>query len=310
MSELLFSVNNLEFLFPDKKKFSIPSFSLYEDQIITLFGPIGCGKTTFLKAICGIVDDEIMLKGEIDIAGKDVEKYKLHESKAILVWQDHRLFGHLSVLDNIAYPLRASGLIKEDARKEAEKILERLGFKELAEKDTISDLSGGENQIVSIARGIARILTGKCNILLLDEPFRSLEKKDKYQILDIIQDFTVKRHIGTIIVTHSPQDVLMKDQPLAVVLNNKIVQYKNFYDLLNNSKPEEILIRLGGFRSVDKLKIVSKTDWLLSLKSKNGKYDYKDYVITGIERYPFGSYVIVQHLDNKIVVYFLKEQTY
>jgi len=168
----------------------------YEDDIqaVALIGRSGCGKSTFLRIIGGLIpasEGVIRVDGE---AAADSEDYR---KKIGFVFQQGGLFSHLSAIDNITLPLeKVHGFSKEQALTKGGELLSRFGLMNEADKKP-AQLSGGQKQRVSIARAIAP----KPKMLLLDEPTSALDPEYTTEVLDMIRELKDER-LTFIIATH------------------------------------------------------------------------------------------------------------
>ena len=194
------------------------SFDLAAGQIACLLGPSGCGKSTILRLIAGLEPVDV---GEILVHGAAVAQVGASvppEQRGIgLVFQDNALFPHLSVRDNVAFGIRHQPAPARD--RAVEDLLARFQVGHLADKFPHT-LSGGEQQRVAIARALAR----EPLLLLLDEPFSSLDGHLRAQVRQsLIADL---RSVGTsvLIVTHDPEEAMMIADQLILMADGRILQ--------------------------------------------------------------------------------------
>ncbi|MDI9582429.1 ABC transporter ATP-binding protein [Thermobispora bispora] len=185
-------------------------------EVVALLGPNGAGKTTALRALAGLVR---LSHGEIVLDGEPIHTLPPERRSVGMVFQDHRLFPHLSVLDNVAFGLRCRGTPKARAREIAREWLGRFG---LAERAGVKprELSGGQAQRVALARA----LVTRPRLLLLDEPFAAL---DAYTRLEVRA--WLNRHLegfdgATVLVTHDPLDAMALADRIVVIEGGSIVQ--------------------------------------------------------------------------------------
>jgi len=168
----------------------------YHDDIraVALIGRSGCGKSTFLRILGGLIpasEGAVRVDGE---AATDSEEYR---KKIGFVFQQGGLFSHLSALDNITLPLeKVHGLSQAQAQAKGYELLSRFGLENEAVKKP-AQLSGGQKQRVSIARAIAP----KPKLLLLDEPTSALDPEYTTEVLDMIRELR-DEHLTFIIATH------------------------------------------------------------------------------------------------------------
>ena len=144
------------------------TFEIPDGKLIGLLGPSGCGKSTLMKTIAGIVPAQ---SGRITLDGVDITHLPIHKRGTVVVFQDMRLFPHLSVAENVAFPLKMQGMDKKRRLEQAHSLLEKVqmgGY----ENRLPSELSGGQQQRVALARALA----SQPRLLLLDEPFSALDE--------------------------------------------------------------------------------------------------------------------------------------
>jgi molybdate transport system ATP-binding protein len=191
-------------------------------QVLGLLGPNGAGKSTLLSAVAGLTP---VSAGRIMLAGQvmdDAEAGTFVEASGRpvgFVFQNYRLFPHLTVADNVAFSPRARGLGRRAARSAASHWLDRLGLADLADRKP-DQLSGGQAQRVALARALA----GQPALLLLDEPLSALDAGTR---LDVQAE--LKRHLADftgpcLLVTHDPLEALVLADSLVVLENGRIVQ--------------------------------------------------------------------------------------
>jgi molybdate transport system ATP-binding protein len=191
-------------------------------QVLGLLGPNGAGKSTLLSAVAGLTP---VSAGRITLAGQvmdDASTGAFVESAGRpvgFVFQNYRLFPHLTVADNVAFSPRARGMGKQAAKSAARHWLDRLGLTDLADRKP-GQLSGGQAQRVALARALA----GQPALLLLDEPLSALDAGTR---LDVQAE--LKRHLAEfagpcLLVTHDPLEALVLADRLLVLENGRIVQ--------------------------------------------------------------------------------------
>jgi molybdate transport system ATP-binding protein len=191
-------------------------------EVLGILGPNGSGKSTLLGAVAGLLP---VSRGQILMDGRVVDDaatgafLEAAERPVGFVFQDYRLFPHLSVLDNVAFSPRARGTNRHDARAAALEWLARLGLTEFATRRP-TDLSGGQAQRVALARALA----GDPALLLLDEPLSALDARTR---LDVQTE--LNRHLSEfpgpcLLVTHDPLEALVLADRLLVLEGGRIVQ--------------------------------------------------------------------------------------
>ena len=200
-------------------------FSLEESQIGCLLGPSGCGKTTVLRTIAGF---EKPTKGEIVL-----NEQKLNDSKTFvepekrqigMVFQDIALFPHLSVVNNIQFGIRSWNEPQRGNR--IRELLELIGMSQF-ERSYPHQLSGGQQQRIALARAMAP----RPSLLLMDEPFSSLDVELREQLAREVRLILKKEKISAILVTHDQDEAFAMSDCISVMHHGKILQNDSAYNL-------------------------------------------------------------------------------
>jgi iron(III) transport system ATP-binding protein len=202
------------------------SFFLGRGMIGCLLGPSGCGKTTVLRCIAGF---EPFHRGTIRIGGRQVSGGAAtwvppERRKVGMVFQDYALFPHLSVRDNIAFGLHAAGRSERDKRTAELAELVRLGRS--LEKFP-HEISGGQQQRVALARALAP----KPDLLLLDEPFSSLDVALRERLSLEVREIIKASGATAILVTHDQQEAFAMADEIGIMHFGRIEQWSRPYDL-------------------------------------------------------------------------------
>jgi multiple sugar transport system ATP-binding protein len=187
-----------------------------DGEFLVLLGPSGCGKTTLLRMIGGL---EPPTNGQIWIGGHNVTHLPPRARKIAMVFQSYALYPHMSVRQNIAFPLKAQKVIKEEQQKKIEWAASILGIEMLLDRKP-RQLSGGQRQRVALARALVR----EPNIFLLDEPLSNLDAQRRASARDELQQF--QRDIGTttLYVTHDQVEAMGMGDRIAVMDRGRIRQ--------------------------------------------------------------------------------------
>lgn len=198
-------------------------------QTVALLGPNGAGKSTAVAALAGLLR---LHSGRIDLGGRVLDEpnsgaYVPPEDRRLgIVFQGGTLFPHLSVLDNVAFGPRSSGVSRRDARRAAGDWLDRLGVGEHADA-TPSRLSGGEAQRVAIARALAV----DPRLMILDEPFGSLDVSTRAETRRLVTDVLGALECPSIVITHDPAEAFLMASTVHVIEDGSIVQTGTADDL-------------------------------------------------------------------------------
>lgn len=186
------------------------SLAVATKEIVSLVGPSGSGKTTLLRVIAGLEKPRI---GSILIDGSDVSAVPTHQRGIGLVFQDNQLFPHLTVEQNIAYPLRMRGQSKADCQPQVEAMLQLIGLQQFGSRQ-VQHLSGGEAKRVAVARS----LIAQPSVLLLDEPLTGLDTELHDRLLRDIAALLRARGTTVVHVTHDLRE--------ATTLSDRVVDIR------------------------------------------------------------------------------------
>ncbi len=198
------------------------SFEVKHGEFLTLLGPSGCGKTTTLRCIAGL---EIPDDGEIYIGSKLVSAprkgvFVPPEKRNIgMVFQNYAVWPHMTVFDNIAYPLKIRGVPKDEIRRRVKRVLELVHLEGL-ENRYPHQLSGGQQQRVALARALVM----EPEVLLLDEPLSNLDAKLREEMRFEIKEIQRSVGITVIYVTHDQAEAMAMSDKIAVMNKGKILQ--------------------------------------------------------------------------------------
>ncbi len=170
------------------------SFSLSEGGTLALLGPSGCGKSSVLRMIAGLLAPD---SGVITLAGEDITRLPPAKRRVGLVFQDHALFDHLSVGDNVCYGLVSQGMRRAEARERAAEWLNRFGLAGFSKRRPLT-LSGGERQRVALARTLAV----SPRLVLFDEPLSALDADLRRRMQEELRAHQRSLGYTAIYVTH------------------------------------------------------------------------------------------------------------
>jgi len=192
------------------------------NEIFTLLGPSGCGKTTLLRCIVGLEtpdEGEIRIGGDIVWSGKQGIAVPPEKRGLGMVFQTYAIWPHMSVFDNVAYPLQVRGERKDAIR---EKVAQTLRFVQLEGVETRSAtrLSGGQQQRVALARA----LVAEPKVILFDEPLSNLDAKLREETRKVLRSFLSKLDITAVYVTHDRVEALALSDSIAVMRAGHIIE--------------------------------------------------------------------------------------
>lgn len=213
-------VKNIHKNFGQFKALEDISLKVETGELVALLGPSGSGKTTLLRIVAGLEFNE---SGEILFDGLDVQRQKVNERKVGFVFQHYALFRHMTVFDNVAFGLSVQPhKIRLSRLKIKETVQELL---RLVKLEWVGDrypwqLSGGQRQRIALARALAV----RPKVLLLDEPFGSLDAKVRKELRFWLRRFHDEYHITTLFVTHDQEEALEVADRVVVLNKGKIEQ--------------------------------------------------------------------------------------
>jgi iron(III) transport system ATP-binding protein len=210
------------------------SFELKPGEIACLLGPSGCGKTTLLRLAAGI---QRATQGRIAIDGSEVDGPKTFlppERRNLgMVFQDFALFPHLTVIENVAFGLRA--LSRDEAAKVSQRALERVGLAGLRESYPAS-LSGGEQQRVALARAVVT----RPQVMLMDEPFSGLDQRLREAMRAETLALLRETRATCVLVTHDPIEAMEMADRIFVMRKGRLVQTGAPADVFEKPKDLEV----------------------------------------------------------------------
>ena len=204
------------------------NLDIHDKEFVTLLGSSGCGKTTTLRLIAGFLEPnagKVLLKGE-DITG--VPPYKRPVNT---VFQKYALFPHLNVFENVAFGLRLKKLDEDTIRRKVRDMLEVVGLKGF-ERRSISQMSGGQQQRLCIARAMAV----SPSVLLMDEPASALDPISTAKVEELIHE--LKKEYTIVIVTHNMQQAARVSDKTAFFYMGNMVEYDDTKKIFTNPGKE------------------------------------------------------------------------
>ena len=238
------------------------SFSVKENEFISILGPSGSGKTTTLHIIEGFVNPD---SGKIIKNGEDITSLPPSKRKMGIVFQDYALFPYLNVFNNIAFGLKVKGMGSKEVKQKVIGIAEKMDILKIIYKHP-DQLSGGEKQRVALARA----MIVEPDILLMDEPLSSLDAKIRAELMEELKIFHRQTNATIVYITHDQSEAMYLSDRIILINNGKIDQVdtpialykrpktsfaKAFIGKMNRLdlggkeiyiRPEEIVIGKGG----------------------------------------------------------------
>ncbi len=212
-------------------------FRVAAAETVCLLGPSGSGKSTILRLIAGLERPDA---GRITWDGRDLATVPVHRRRFGLVFQDYALFPHLSVLENVTYALRWQNVARNAAQALGRDLLRQVDMEDKADR-RVTDLSGGEQQRVALARTLA----ARPRLLMFDEPLGALDYNLRAHLLDFLQGFLRRQRKPALYVTHDYEEAFALAQRVILLHEGRIVQQGRPEDLVQRPRTPWVARFLG-----------------------------------------------------------------
>jgi putative spermidine/putrescine transport system ATP-binding protein len=232
-----------------------------------LLGPSGCGKSSTLRMIAG---HETVTEGSILLAGRDISDLPPAKRGTAMMFQNYALFPHLSVIDNVAFSLKMSGVEKAERHKKAGEMLELVDLTVLSNR-LPAQLSGGQQQRVALARA----LITRPQVLLLDEPLSALDPFLRIRMRSELRKLQNELGISFLHVTHSQDEALALADEI-VVMNNAIIEQAGPARVVFNAPKTKFVAQFMGGHNVITLPtgdVAVRTDAVTTTSVKDGQIE-------------------------------------
>lgn len=202
------------------------SFGLEARNTLSVLGQSGCGKTTMLKTIGGLLQPDA---GSISLNGEDITNKVPGKRNIVYLYQEDLLFPHLNAFENVAFGLRIKRLPEKEIRERVLTMLSSLEIERQAQKMP-TELSGGQRQRVSFGRAI---ITNPA-LLLLDEPFGSLDAGTRERMQELFKRLTQNYNITSLFVTHDLKEAVLMGDKIGYMQKGVLKVYPNKSDFIND----------------------------------------------------------------------------
>jgi putative spermidine/putrescine transport system ATP-binding protein len=212
-------------------------------EFLTLLGSSGCGKTTTLMMVAGF---DTPSAGEIRVDGRTMTRVPPHLREQGFVFQQYALFPHMTVRQNLAFPLEVRGVRAAQRTARINRMLERFALNELAER-LPSQLSGGQQQRTALARALIH----DPPLLLMDEPLAALDRKLRLQLQSDIKALQREFNVTVLYVTHDQEEALAMSDRIAIMNRGRIEQVAPPEDLYEHPASEFVASFMGEMNLVD-----------------------------------------------------------
>lgn len=233
----IFQVKDLHFGYKNRKVLDGVDFTLYSGEVISLLGPNGCGKSTFIRLLLALIKPE---KGDISLMGKSLREYSHKEIASHIAYipQYHNVPFNYSVLEMVVMGrISKLGFFSTPTKIDNEKSLEalkRVGIENLASRP-FGQLSGGQKQLVLLARALAQ----EVQTFIMDEPVNGLDYGNQIRLLELIANLA-KEGYTFIKTTHYPDHALLISSRVVVMNNAKIIADGSPSDVINSKMIEDV----------------------------------------------------------------------
>src|SRR5882757_1867216 len=214
------------------------SFAVPAGEIVVLLGPSGCGKTTTLRCVAGL---EHPTSGEISIGGRVVSSPERGilvppRSRDLgMVFQSYAVWPHMTVRQNVIYPLKHRNIARAEAARKVDEVLELVGLSEFADRPVVA-LSGGQMQRVALARSIVY----RPQLLLLDEPLSNLDAKLRLRLRDDLRVILKQTGMTALYVTHDQAEAVVLGDRIGVMRDGKLLQMGTPDEIYN--RPADLFV--------------------------------------------------------------------
>jgi multiple sugar transport system ATP-binding protein len=192
------------------------SLDIADGEFVALLGPSGCGKTTTLRLIAGL---EVPDAGGIQIGEKEVTRLPPRERDIAMVFQDYALYPHMTLLNNIGYPLKVRGVSKSDLTRRVTAVAEELQIGDLLERRP-GQVSGGQQQRASVARALVH----QAQVFLFDEPLSNLDAKLRLEARAFLKHLQQEVGVTAVYVTHDQAEAMALADRIAVMNFGRVMQ--------------------------------------------------------------------------------------
>ena len=274
------TLNNISMKFLNTTAVNQLNITIPKGELVSILGPSGCGKSTTLFMLAGLYQPT---DGAILFNGKDVTKLTPEKRGIGMVFQNYALYPHMTVLQNIMFPLKMHKVNKTEAKRKAIEMAELVEIGHLLDRKP-SMLSGGQQQRVAIARALVR----EPEILLLDEPLSNLDARLRLTMREEIRRIQQALKITTVFVTHDQEEALSISDHVLLMNQGELMQFdvpENLYDEPNHQ-------------------------FVASFIGSPPMNYFEGEISSGVLKTPFGYDVIVEAPDQRVQIAVRPENLY
>lgn len=247
------------------------SAELQDGHLICLLGPSGCGKSTLLNMLCGIIP---VTQGQIFFDDKDVTKLPPDQRNIGMVFQNYALYPHMTVAQNIAFPLEVLKVKKDERKARVEEIAKLVHVDNLLRRYP-SELSGGQQQRVAIARAMVK----KPQLLLMDEPLSNLDARLRLEMREEILRIQKETGVTTVFVTHDQEEAMSISDSILLMKDGLLIQSGLCQELYVNPNSLFVAEFLGN-PPANKITVVEALETTTELQKYIGGFDKLNHPAT------------------------------
>ncbi len=229
--------------FDDEKVLNDVSFSIAEGESLALLGHSGSGKSTTLRIIAGLVNQDT---GEIFLRGRHIEHLRARERNVGVIFQHYALFPRMTVAENIGFGLRIRGVKKKEREKVVDELLSMIGLSDQRDKSPLQ-ISGGQQQRVAIARALAY----QPEVLLFDESFSALDPQTRVSLRREIRALLRRLRVPALFITHDQEEAMELGDQIAILNHGRLEQVGTPAEVYNNPQTEFVATFLGAANVIE-----------------------------------------------------------
>jgi putative spermidine/putrescine transport system ATP-binding protein len=287
-------ITNLKKVYGDFVAINDINLTINKGEFLTLLGASGSGKTTVLLSIAGFLEPSV---GKISLSGESILDKPPHKRNIGMVFQQYSLFPHMSIFENIAFPLKMRKYSKSEIRTRVDNILKLVELEQFANRKP-SQLSGGQQQRVALARALVYEPT----ILLMDEPLAALDKNLRETMQEEIWHLHKKLGLTIIYVTHDQKEALEMSDRIAIFKKGSIVQIgtpSELYDRPNSQFVAQFLGDSSEFHG----KVSALDNGVVTVSHKLGS----ELTASTFQKFNNGENVVVMVRPEKVRIIKIKD---
>ncbi len=233
------------------------SLTADDGEFVVLLGPSGCGKSTLLRMIAGLESPDA---GTIRLAGNEITQRDARDRDIAMVFQSYALYPHMTIAQNIGYPLRVRKTPAPEIAKQVASVAERLGLTSLLANQP-RHLSGGERQRVALARAIIR----RPKAFLMDEPLSNLDARLRVEMRAELKRLQHELRIVTVYVTHDQAEAMTLAHRIAVMCDGKIQQFDTPSNVYH--RPSNMFV--AGFVGSPSMNFIPEQDVVIGVRPED-----------------------------------------